>query len=222
MRVPVFDAQGKRTPEVLEFDEAIFGKEVRRPVLKEAVLMYEARQRMGTHSTKTRGECSGTGRKLWRQKGTGRARVGPARAPHWKGGGIVFGPKPRDYSYSIPKKARRLALNSAWLAKFQDKEVLVLEKFNLGDTPQTSEVYQVIQEMGLLPMATIIGVPEYDQILWKSARNIPRISVEKVTHFNPYILLYNKWIILLRKAFEELIQTRGGEIKVRDRKELYS
>ena len=90
MRVPVFDATGKRTSEILEFDENIFGDRIREVVLKEAILMYEARLRVGTHATKTRKDVSGTGRKLWKQKGTGRARTGPSRPPHWKGGGVVF------------------------------------------------------------------------------------------------------------------------------------
>lgn len=222
MRVPVYDAWGKRTQEILEFDEAIFGPEVRKEVLKEAVIMYEARQRLGTHSTKTRKDVSGSGRKLWRQKGTGRARVGPARPPHWRGGGIVFGPHPRDYSYSIPKKAKKVALDSAWLAKFLDKEVMVIEKFDIQTTPKTSVVYDAMQSLGALPMRTLIGIPEYDQLLWKSARNIPGVSIEKVAHFSPYILIHNKWIILLRKAFEEIVSARGGQVTSRDRKELYA
>jgi large subunit ribosomal protein L4 len=222
MRVPVFDSQGKRTQDILEFDEEIFGKEVRKVVLKEAILMYEARQRLGCHSTKTRKDCSGSGRKLWRQKGTGRARVGPSRPPHHKGGGVVFGPHPRSYSYSMPKKAKKAALNSAWLAKFQDREVCVIEGFNLDETPKTSVVHGTLAQMGIIPQSALIGTHEHDATLWKSARNISGISVERVTLFNPYILIRHKKIVLVRKALEEIITSRGGEIKIRDRKEVYS
>lgn len=239
MRIPVFDSEGRRTQQILQFDEQIFGTEVRRAVLKESILMYEARQRVGTSSTKMRGECAGSGRKLWRQKGTGRARVGPLRAPHWKGGGVAFGPKPRDYSYSIPKKARMVAMDSAWLAKFQDKEILILESFDVQDTPKTSVVFKTLDKLGVIEMNTIVGIPSYakgedleaqakdplrakGQLLWKSLRNIPRINAEQISLFNPHILLRNERVVLLRAAFEELIQSRGGKIEVLDRSKVYA
>lgn len=222
MRLPVYNPQGKRTDEILEFEEHIFGDEVRKTVLKEAILMYEARQRQGTSSTKTRKDCAGSGRKLWRQKHTGRARVGPARAPHWRGGGRVFGPHPRDYSYSIPKKARRIALDSAWLAKFEDKEVMVVESFGITDTPKTSKIFDTLQEMGIAHLSIVVGILSYDEILWKSIRNISKASIEQVSHFSPYLLIAKNRIILLRKAFEELVKSRGGEVKSLKRQELYS
>jgi large subunit ribosomal protein L4 len=218
----VYDIHGKRTAEILEFDPNIFGEEVRQAVLKEAILMYEANQRLGTHQTKTRAQVAGSGRKLWRQKGTGRARVGPARAPHWPGGGRVFGPHPRDYSYSIPKKARRVALDSAWLAKFQDKHILITEGFDIKDTPKTSSVFTALEAMGVTHRRTLIGIPQYNEVVWKSFRNIPTVSVEQISHFSPYILLVNDHVVLLRQAFEELIKSRGGEIKSLNRKEIYS
>ncbi|WP_372368578.1 50S ribosomal protein L4 [Candidatus Uabimicrobium sp. HlEnr_7] len=222
MRLPVYDKDGNRTDEILEFDEKIFGEEVKKALLKEAVLMYEARKRQGTHSTKTRSDCAGSGRKLWRQKGTGRARVGPARAPHWKGGGTVFGPHPRDYSYSIPKKAKRKATESAWLAKFQDREVIVIEDFAL-EAPKTSAVHEVLSTLGVVKSKTLIGTSkERDDILLKSARNIPRTSVEVVSRLNAYSLLYNNKILLTKKAFNELISDRNGEVKSLKRESLYN
>jgi len=222
MRLPVYDKDGNRTDEILEFDEKIFGEEVKKALLKEAVLMYEARKRQGTHSTKTRSDCSGSGRKLWRQKGTGRARVGAARAPHWKGGGTVFGPHPRDYGYAIPKKAKRKATDSAWLAKFQDREVLVVEDFAL-DLPKTSAVFDVLSTLGVVKSKTIIGTSnERDDVLLKSARNIPRTSVEIVSRLNAYSLLYNNKVVLTKKAFNELIQNRNGEVKSLKRESLYN
>lgn len=221
MRLPVYDKDGNRTDEILEFDEKIFGEEVKKALLKEAVLMYEARKRQGTHSTKTRSDCAGSGRKLWRQKGTGRARVGPARAPHWKGGGTVFGPQPRDYGYAIPKKAKRKATDSAWLAKFQDREVLVIEDFEL-EAPKTSVVFDVLNTLGIAKNKTLIGTSqERGDVVLKSARNIPRTSVEVVSRLNAYSLLYNNKILLTKKAFNELIQNRNGEVKSLKRESLY-
>jgi len=221
MRVPVFDVNGKRTPEILEFDENIFGDMVREVLLKDSILMYEARQRQGTHSTKTRKDCAGSGRKLWRQKGTGRARVGPLRAPHWKGGGRVFGPHPRDYSYDMPKKAKKLAMKSAWLAKFLDKEIMVIENFPVGTAPKTKLVYKTLATMGILQQRVLVGLWDNDEVTLKSLRNIPRMSMEHISRFNPYILLANDRILLVKKAFENLIVGLGGQIKSLRREELY-
>lgn len=221
MRLPVFDTKGKRTQEILEFDEKIFGPRVYKVALKTAVLMYEARQRQGTHSTKTRKDCAGSGRKLWRQKGTGRARVGPARAPHWRGGGVVFGPHPRDYSYSIPKKEKLVALNSAWLSRFLDKHIMVIDGFDLDKTPKTAKVFDVLNEMGLNNLRILVGLSEKDEILQKSLRNIPKVSFESISRFNPYILLANDRIVLLKKSFESLVKGKGGEIKSLSRTNLY-
>jgi large subunit ribosomal protein L4 len=220
MRVPVFDANGKRTPEILEFDENIFGEKVREVVLKEAILMYEARQRVGTHATKTRGQCSGSGRKLWKQKGTGRARVGPSRPPHWKGGGVVFGPHPRDYSYSMPKKARKIALDSAWLAKFQDKEVIVIDSICLN-APKTKTIYGAFCNMGINSQRVLVTWNQEDINFQRSVSNIPMVSIEHLSRLNPYLLLANEKIVLLKDAFEELIRSKGAEIKVLNRQELY-
>ncbi len=222
MRVPVFDANGKRTQDILEFDENIFGDEVREILLKEAILMYEARQRQGTSSTKTRSDCAGSGRKLWRQKGTGRARVGPLRAPHWRGGGRVFGPHPRDYGYDMPKKARQVALKSAWLAKFNDKEIMVIEGFPVSNTPKTKPVFETLEKMGVTKQRVLVGLNENNEILMKSLRNIPRLSMESIARFNPYILLANDRVVLLKQAFETLITSHGGQVKTLHRTDLYN
>lgn len=221
MRVPVFDANGKRTQDILEFDENIFGDGIREVLLREAILMYEARQRQGTHSTKTRSDCAGSGRKLWRQKGTGRARVGPLRAPHWRGGGCVFGPHPRDYSYEMPKTARKVALKSAWLAKFVDKEIMVIEGFPVGTSPKTKPVFKTLEVMGLTKNKILVGLSEKNDILTKSLRNIPRLSMEHISRFNPYILLANSKVLLVKKAFEDLVTSHGGQVKTLRREDLY-
>lgn len=220
MRLPVFDKNGKRTQEILEFDEKILGEKVREVLLKEAVLMYEARKRVGTHSTKGRAECSGSGRKLSRQKGTGRARVGPARPPHWRGGGVVFGPKPRDYSYAMPKKARRAATSSAWLAKFIDREVMVVEEFDFSE-PKTSKLAKILSTMGLEGTSTAIAIDGKDDNLLRSSSNIPKVSLEALERFNAYVLLSHNNIVISKQAFEKLVSSKGGEIKSLKRQELY-
>ncbi len=190
-------------------------------LLSQYIRFYQFGQRKGNAKVKTRGEVAGSGRKPWKQKHTGRARVGAARAPHWKGGGRVFGPHPRDYSYSMPKKARRLALDSAWLAKFQDKEIVVVEDFNIGDTPKTSVVVKLLQGLGVANFRSAVGILTYNDILWKSIRNIHRLSLEEISHFHPHLLIAHERIILTRKAFEELVQSRGGEVKSLKRQEVY-
>ncbi|MEQ8767512.1 MAG: 50S ribosomal protein L4, partial [Planctomycetota bacterium] len=124
-------------------DESVYGEKVRRRLLHEAVLMYEANQRVGTASTKGRSDVSGSHRKLWRQKGTGRARPGNVTNPVWRGGGTMFGPKPRDFSYSMPKKALRQALRSALLSKFRDGEVCQIDGLSF-DAPSTKKAAQLV------------------------------------------------------------------------------
>jgi large subunit ribosomal protein L4 len=221
MRIPIFDAHGKRTQQILEFDEKIFGEEVAQETLRSAIIMFEARQRLGTHSTKTRGQCSGSGRKLWRQKGTGRARVGASRAPHWRGGGVVFGPHPRDYSYSIPKKAKKLALNSAWLAKFLDRKVMVIENFNLENVPKTKNIYTTLENIGVHQSRVLIGVSSSNEILINSVRNIPKKSIDDIVRFNSHNILLNEWILLTKDTFEKLIQSHGGTFTTVERAKLY-
>lgn len=221
MRIPVFDSKGGRTEEILEFDEKIFGDRVYRVALKNSIIMFEARQRLGTHSTKTRKECSGSGRKLWRQKGTGRARVGAARAPQWRGGGRVFGPHPRDYSYSIPKKEKKRAMDSAWLAKAREKKIMVIEGFELDKTPKTSIVIKTLKSMGLVDVRVLVGVSEPNEVLLRSVSNIPKVSMEDVTRFGPHLIIENDTILLLKKSFEKIVKDRGGEIKILNRKDVY-
>lgn len=220
MRLPVFNAKGERTQEILEIDEQIFGSRVRDVLLKEVILMYEARKRVGTHSTKTRSDCAGSGKKLWRQKGTGRARVGRARAPHWRGGGTVFGPHPRDYSYSVPKKARKLACDSAWLAKLQDKEILVFDDLGITEA-KTSKVYQMLKTVGIENQRVAFAVHESNDALWKSIRNLPKVSMDTITRFNAYTLVSNDKIIVTKQALENLISSRGEGVKVLKREEVY-
>jgi large subunit ribosomal protein L4 len=155
---------------------------VRYPLLKEAVVMYGANQRRGTHSTKTRSDVAGSNKKPWRQKGTGRARAGTRKSPLWKGGGIVFGPHPRDYSYSIHKKQRRLALKSALLSKFVDGEVVVVDGLRVEE-PKTKHVHKILKALGIQG-SCLIGTKENDKNLALAARNIPGVLVATLKNFN--------------------------------------
>ena len=144
----------------VEVDESLFGEKVKKRLLKEAVLMYEANLRQGTHSTLTRAEVSLTGRKPYRQKGTGSARAGDFKSPIWKGGGVAFGPKPRDYSYSMPKKARRVAVQTALLAKLIDHEVYFLSAFSV-DSPQTKAAQAALNKLGV-EGTTLVLLPSHE------------------------------------------------------------
>src|SRR6185503_20046416 len=144
--VPVRDAEGKEI-EKLEVDGSKIDQRLRPRLLKEAVVMYQANRRVGTHETKTSGHVAGSTKKPWRQKGTGRARAGTRKSPLWRGGGIIFGPHPRDYSWSMPKSKRRLALRSALYSKFRDGEVVVVDGLKV-EKPSTRYLAKLLKAVG--------------------------------------------------------------------------
>ncbi|AIS53190.1 50S ribosomal protein L4 [Thermoanaerobacter kivui] len=191
-KVAVYNIKGEKVGEI-ELKDSVFGVPVNVPVMHEAVLNYLANQRQGTHSTKTRGEVRGGGRKPWRQKGTGRARQGSIRAPQWIKGGVVFGPKPRDYSYKLPKKVKRLALKSALSSKVRDNEIIVLDEFKL-EQPKTKKVVEVLKNFNV--DNALIVIPEGEKNIELSARNIPGVKTLYANSLNTYdILKYDKFII---------------------------
>ena len=159
----------------VEVDTQAFGEKVLYRTLKDAVVMYQANQRQGTVKTKTRGEVKGTNKKPYRQKHTGRARAGDVKSPIWRGGGTVFGPQPRDYSYHMPKKARRIALRTALLGKLQDDEVVIGE---LGDFPAPSAkaARKILADLGS-PRRVLVVLAKADENVWKSFRNFPGVKV---------------------------------------------
>ena len=159
-----------------------------------AVVNYLANQRQGTQSTLTRSEVSGGGRKPWKQKGTGRARQGSTRAPQWTHGGIALGPKPRDYSYELPKKVKRLALKSAFSTKVADNDLIVVDNIAVEGF-KTKAVVEMLSKLGADKKALIV-MPELDQKLIKSAANIPGVKTALVNTINVYdILNYDKFIV---------------------------
>jgi len=203
IRVSVLDKNGKEVGGV-DVDEAVLGGSVNRAVLRQAVHMYECNRRHGTASTKTRAEIRGSSRKLFPQKHTGRARAGDRKAPHMRGGGIAFGPKPRDYSKSLPKKMRRLALRSAYLSKLLDQELVVINELKF-DAPATKEMAAILRALDV-DRGCLIGTKDTDSAVWKSGRNIPRVEVKPVQDINAYDLLLRKHLVLTQEALEAVLE----------------
>jgi len=200
-KVPLMDRDGKNLGNI-ELSDSVFGIDVNKEVMHEVVVNYLANQRQGTQSTKTRAEVRGGGRKPWRQKGTGRARQGSIRSPQWTGGGVVFAPKPRDYSYTVNKKVRRLALKSALSSKVLAENVIVLDSFKLNEI-KTKEVANVLKNLGVVGKALIV-LPENDQTVVRSARNIRGVDATFVGQINTYEVLNHTKCIILKDAVAKL------------------
>jgi large subunit ribosomal protein L4 len=198
--IDLFNTNNEKVGEV-DLDDAIFGVEVYPPVLHEVVTWQRACRRAGTASTKSRGEVSGGGRKPWRQKGTGRARAGSIRSPLWKGGGTVFGPKPRSYEYTLPKKVRRLALKMALSSKLKNGQLVVLEGYP-QEAPKTKEFVQVLKKFDISKALFII--PEEHQVLKLSARNVPYVQVMPTAGLNVYDILRHDHLVLLSPAVAQI------------------
>jgi len=198
----VVNKQGEAVGTV-DIDPAEFGGKVNRQLLHDVVVMYLANQRAGTHSTLRRGEVAGSTKKLFRQKGTGNARVGTRRTNKRKGGGTAKGPKPRDYEYHMPKKATRLATRMAILSKFQDQEAVVIDDLTVADI-KTKQVSGILKALKLQGTTCLVGTAGYDTKLYKSARNIEGVEVLPASQFNAYAVLRPKRLLLTKAALEEL------------------
>lgn len=200
MIVPVWNS-AKEQVGTVDLSDPIFGAAVNDALLWEVVRMQLANRRQGTHDVKGRSEVSGGGRKPWRQKGTGRARVGSTRSPLWRGGATLFGPTPRDYGYSMPKKKRRGALWAALSAKARDGELMVLEALELPGI-KTKAFAAVLRALGV--ESALMVIPEKDEVVEKSARNLPWVKVLRVEGLNVYDVLRHEKLILLKGAVEKL------------------
>lgn len=185
--------------------EEVFSVTAKTGVVHNAVVNYLANQRQGTHATKTKGLVSGGGKKPWRQKGTGRARAGSSRSPLWRGGGTIFGPQMRDYSYAIPKKARRLALTVVLSEKFSGGNITILDKISI-DKPRTKEMVSMLKGLGLEGASTLIVLPEKDEAVLLSSRNIPGVTVTRVSDLNPYDVTVYSRLLITKEAVEKLAQ----------------
>ena len=199
--VSVVNMAGEKVSELTLKDE-IFAIEPNTSAMHIAVVNYLANQRQGTQSTLTRSEVSGGGKKPWRQKGTGRARQGSTRAPQWYHGGIALGPKPRSYSFTINKKVRRLAMKSAFSAKLADIEIFVLDSLELAEI-KTKEIAKMLSAVGAAKKALIV-LPEKNDIIYRSARNIAGAKVTLVNTLNVYDLLNCDSLIILKDAVAKI------------------
>jgi large subunit ribosomal protein L4 len=197
----VVDQAGAVTGSV-DLPEAIFDIEPNVPVMHQALLRQLANGRQGTSSTKTRSDVRGGGRKPWRQKGTGRARQGSSRAPHWEGGGVVFGPHPRSYRMEMPRKQRRLALRSALSSKAQDGGLVVLEAFEL-EVPQTRAISGLLRSVEAGKRVLVV-LGSHNEMLEKSARNIAEVQVTLASNLSVRDLLMAETVIVTRDAIEHI------------------
>ena len=192
-KIDVYDINGKKVKEP-ELNEAVFGIEPNEAVVHSVLVNFLANQRQGTQSTKTRSEVSGGGRKPWRQKGTGRARQGSIRAPQWIKGGIALGPKPRSYKYTVNKKERQLAVKSVLSSKVLENELVVVDSLPLNDI-KTKEMVKALSNLKVEGKALIM-LPEKNEKVQKSARNIEGVKTTLVETINVYDLLkYNKLVV---------------------------
>jgi large subunit ribosomal protein L4 len=205
--MPIVDLINIKKEKIGEVDLSpdIFETEIKHHLLHEVVVMQLANRRRGTACTKTMGEVKGSNAKPWRQKGTGRARAGNKRSPLWRGGGTVFGPKPRDYSYKIPKKARRKAIRSALSLKLQQNELLVLDQIELAQ-PKTKDLVSILTNLGN-PQKPLFLIANKNDNLLLSARNIQGVKVLRAETINVYDLLYHDMIIATREAVNKIEET---------------
>lgn len=195
--IKVKNMQGADVEELTLNDE-VFGIEPNKTVMHEVVVNYLAGLRQGTHSTKSRGEVRGGGRKPWRQKGTGRARAGTSRSPLWRGGSIIFGPKPRDYSYRVNKKKVALAMRSALSDKVSENAMVVVDALSF-EAPKTKDMVKVLEALGT-GKKTLLVLPEVDEVVIKSARNIQGVTPITVSELNTYAVLNNNSLVMTKDA----------------------
>lgn len=200
-KVDIINVSGQVVGE-LELNEHIFGVEVNKVVLHEVVKNYLANQRQGTQSAKTRAEVRGGGRKPFRQKGTGNARQGTIRAPHFVGGGVAFAPKPRDYSYKLPKQVKRVALMSALSSKVANNELIVLDELQM-DTAKTKEMITILANIKAAKKAMFV-LPEVNKNVVLSARNLKGIRTELVSTMNVYQILNHSSLVTTKQAIEKI------------------
>ncbi|MCZ2157649.1 MAG: 50S ribosomal protein L4 [Bryobacterales bacterium] len=200
--VAVYDLNNQKVGDV-ELSEAVFGAEIKEHLIYESVRHYMACRRQGTASTKTRAEVSGSGKKLWRQKGTGRARIGSVRSPLWRHGGTVHGPKPRDYSYRLPRKMQLGALRSALSAKLRDGELKVVKEFALADH-RTRTMAGVLKTLETAPSVLLVDNGVDNRNLDLGSRNLPGVKLALTREVTVYDLLKHKHVVLSEDAARKL------------------
>jgi len=203
VKLPCYDGEKNKISQV-EVDETAFGEMVRKRLVRQALLHYAAARRLGTHSTKTRAEVKHSQRKPYRQKGTGRARAGDFASPIWRGGGIVFGPKPRDYGTKLTRRMRSEALKSAMLGKLQADRVRLFEKVAF-DAPKTKEAVAVLSELGVAGTRNLIVIAERGENFVKSFRNITGIDFEMAADLNAHHVAHADHVVMDRRAYDQIV-----------------
>jgi large subunit ribosomal protein L4 len=206
MQLEVYKKDGTPSGETVTLSPSIFEITPNDHAIYQAVRVYLAAQRQGTHKTKTYGEVSGSGKKLWKQKHTGRARVGALRSPLWKGGGTIFGPVPRDYTMKLPKQMRQLARKSALSYKAKEGNIRVVEDFSL-EAPKTKEVIAILKGFGIDRKKVLLIMTANDPVVVKSGRNIEKVNVIEAAKASTYEILNTQMLLIQRSAIEILEKT---------------
>ena len=199
-KIAISNSKGEKIKDI-KLNKDIFGIEVNKNVLHDAIILARASLRQGTHDTKTRSEVSGGGRKPWRQKGTGRARQGSIRAVQWRGGGIAFGPTPRDYSKKMNRKERRLALKSALTVKVED--MIVLDELKMA-TPKTKDMIKLLEGLKLNDVKTLIIVKELDENIILSSRNLSNVALLEAGEINVLDLIAADKVLVTEDALKSI------------------
>ncbi len=203
MELAVYNIEGSKTAKTVKLNEEIFGIKPNDHAIYLDVKHHLASRRQGTHSTKERGEVKGSTRKLRRQKGTGAARIGDIKSPVLRGGGVTFGPKPRDYSFKINKKVKLLARKSALSHKVKDDKLMVLEDFSMEE-PSTKKYLEILKKLDLEGKKSLLVLPDHDRIIQLSSRNIPRAFVARASQLNTYMILNVDRLLLMESSIGEI------------------
>ncbi len=203
MELAVYNIEGSKTDKTVALSDEVFGITPNDHVIYLAVKHYMANKRQGTHSTKGRSEVKGSTRKLRRQKGTGAARIGDIKSPLLRGGGVIFGPKPRDYSFKVNKKVMRLARKSALSYKTKNDNILVIEDFSM-DTPATKRYLEILRNFDLDNKKTLMVLPNLNKVIMLSARNLPKANVMVAADLNTYKILHADKLLLTESAIAEI------------------
>ena len=206
MQLEIYKKDGSLTGEKATLSPDVFEIQPNDHAIYQAVITYLANRRQGTHKTKTYGEVSGSGKKLWKQKHTGRARIGALRSPLWKGGGTIFGPVPRDYSMKLPQKVKQLARKSALSYKAKDASIKVVEDFSFGK-PTTKEMASIIKALELTGKKILLMVSKTDQMVYRSGRNIPKLNIIEASKASTYEILNTQMLLIQKSAVEVLEKT---------------
>lgn len=214
MELPIYNLDGERIGTYSIADDLLQG-ELREALLHQVVLAHLANKRQGTHSTLRRGEVRGGGRKPWTQKGTGRARQGSIRAPQWKGGGIVHGPKPLDYRQKTNKRMRKTALRMAWIAKLTEGQVFLVDGMDNIQQPKTRTFKALLDKLGITQKRVLLLLPEKNGAVLKSVANLPYVDTLPVLQPSTYDLLAHDAILTTPQAFEAVAERRLRKVNVR-------